>query len=162
MLSGVKLRELLTDNPTDLFKEPQAAIWSILAPTSHGECEQSQQKEVEANKQNEAFKSDEQSKDVPSGLQEGMQSAVQKDVQSDERGEGKGDYGNIQSEDQGREDEEFAKGLGVENEFGKIEDLQLSAGCRRRQTNSTQVVSSVGFSGMSSPEDSRDTEKTTG
>ena len=158
VLFSIKLRELLTGDPTDPFKELQAATWSILAGNCHQECEQSQWKEVEANEQKEEVKSDEQREDVQSGLQEEVQSDIQRDIQSDEQNEGKGDCGNIQSEEQGKEDEEFAEGSGAENEFGKTEDLQHSVGCRRRETK--KVVSSVECSNGSSPEDGKDADET--
>ena len=161
VLFGIKLRELLTDNPTDPFKEPQAAIWSILACNRLQELEQSRQKEAKATEQREDDKSDEQTEDVQldpqedveSDLQKDMQSDLQKDVQSDEESETKGDDGSsVQSEEQGIEDDEFAEGSGAENESGKTDELPFSArGCRKRQISSAQV-----------PEDGGEPDETSG
>ena len=158
VLVSIKLREMLTGNPTDPFKEPQAAIWSILACDHHQECKQSQQKE--ANEHTEEGRSYEERKDAQLGPEEEVQSEMQKDIQSDEQGGGKGNCDDIDSVEQSKEAEDFAEGSGAETEFGKTEDLQPAAGCRRRGVSSTQVASSIGCTSGSSQKDGEDTDKT--
>lgn len=140
VLFTIKLRDVLTGSPTDFFKEPQAAIWSVLAYNYNQESGEIQRKEVESNEQKEEIKLYEEKEEVLSD--------EQKEVQSDK---------------QTKEEEEFADESGTEERAGKTaEGLQASVESTRRETDALPVADIAGDSSVSVPDDDGHLDETTG